>query len=135
MVCRLEVLSVSQAFLSITFQKTNLRVSAQLKFQLDRLLQAFESPLALFRLQLGDCDKLVNSFLRAAELQLLRIIVFIFDIDIAGVFIFVFFILEIVSASPLLTSMRSTVASLKAHCSSSDSCMKSSSSDMLQRVM
>lgn len=115
--------------------ETNLRVSAQLEFQFNRLLQAFESPLALFRLQLGDCDKLVYSLLRAAELQLFRIIVFIFDINIAGIFVLVFFILEIVPASSRLVSMRRDVAFAKAHCSSSDSCIKSSSSDMLHRAM
>lgn len=82
----------------------HLVVLPQLEFQLDGLLQALESPFALVRLEGRYPEKLGNGILGVAELELLRVVVFVLDIDIASLLIavVVFFVLEVVSASIVL---------------------------------
>jgi hypothetical protein len=68
----------------------------QLVLKFDGLLQAFESPFAFFFFQRSYGQKLGDSIFRFAQLELLRIVVLVFDVDIALVLVIVFLVFEVV---------------------------------------
>lgn len=109
---------------------TYLIIFAKLEFQFDGLFQALESPFAFLFFQGRDTQELPNRLFRAGQFHLFGIVVFILDIDVTGVFVVVFLVLEVVPTCTLV-SCHSSSARMLAYCSSSDSCIKSSSSDIL----
>lgn len=84
-------------------------------------------PIALVFLQRRYAQELVNGRLRFVALQLLRIVVFVFDINIAALLLVVVFVLEVVSVPGQARPRDGVLCTY----SSSESCMKSSSSDIL----
>lgn len=111
---------------------THIVVFPQLKLQLDGLLQAFKPPLSLLWLEGRNPQKLGDGILRVAELQLLCVVVFVLDVDIARLLFIVLFVFKVISARRQ-RSRESISSSTGTDCSSSDSCMKSSSSDIAVR--
>lgn len=103
-------------------------VSAECEFNLDSLLETFEAPVALRLFQGWNTEEFLHSFFRAIGLQLLRVVVLVLDINIASLRFIIVFVLKVI---PLILSVRvDTGLRIGTH-SASESCMKSSSSDML----
>ena len=115
--------------LPMGFEYIYLLILAKLELELYGLLETLEPPFCLVLLQRGDSKKLLYRILGIGELELLRVVVLVLDIDISRLFIVVVFVLEVVSAA--VSSWSRITDAGGTDCSSSDSCMKSSSSDMM----
>jgi hypothetical protein len=77
------------------------------EFKLYSLLEPFEAPFALFLFERQYPQELLNRLVWIALLQLLCVVVFVLDIDIAGIIIVVFFVFKVV---PVMRSMRASIA-------------------------
>ena len=103
-------------------------VAAQSEFQLDGLLETFEAPVALVLLEGGNSQKLIDRLFWIVCLQLLSVIVLVLDVDIAALWFIVVFVFKVIPASMLASNL---AGRLDTYCSGSESCIKSSSSDIV----
>jgi hypothetical protein len=121
----------------------NLVISCKLELKFDGLFESFEPPsnvslpewrrvssipVPLLLFQRGDAQEFVYGPFRILALQLLRIVVFVFNVDITALLFVIVFVLEIITiACQNAVSMWNNGT----YSSCSESCMKSSSSDIV----
>jgi hypothetical protein len=75
-----------------------LGVLGELELELDSLLQASEAPFPLVPLEGGNGEELGYGILGVGLFDLLRIVVLILDVDVAGILILLVLVLEVVAA-------------------------------------
>lgn len=88
-------------------------------------------PLALVHFHQRYAQELVHGLLRVVHFHLLRIIVFVLDPDVAGFVLVRIFVFEVVTTRRQLSLGKEYTE--RSYSSSPESCMKSSSSDILRR--
>ena len=75
----------------------SLCVALQFEFQLDGLLQTLEAPVSFLYLECGNAEEFIDGFFGVVYLQLLGVVVLVFDIDVAALLFIIVFVLKVVA--------------------------------------
>jgi hypothetical protein len=92
------------------------------------LLQSFEAPVTLRIFQRWHTKELLDRFLRAVGFELFGIVILVFDVNVSTFRFVIVFVLEVIPGLQVSEVFKCQVGTYSA----SESCMKSSSSDMAE---